>query len=314
MQTQAWRELYPFTSRYQTIGSLKYHYLDEGPDGLSSVQENGADTATDKIKETLLFVHGNPTWSFYWRNLMTHFRQKHRTVAVDHLGCGLSDKPQDYNYNLKTHIENLVEFIKELDLKDITLLVHDWGGAIGLGAATQLPDRFRRFVIFNTAAFPPPYFPWRIRACRFPILGNWALRGLNLFSRAALKMAICKQERLTPAIASGLLAPYDSWENRVAVQRFVQDIPTSPNQPTWQLLEKIERELSQFEQIPVCMVWGMKDWCFRAECLGRLSGIFPRSVVHPLPDAGHYLLEDAHEEIIPIVEQFLTRDSFIATQ
>lgn len=287
--SEDWRSLYPFTSHYLSLDALRYHYLDEG-DG-----------------SPLLMVHGNPTWSFYWRNLITAFRDQYRVVVPDHIGCGLSDKPQDYPYLLSQHIENLVRLIEHLDLTDITLLVHDWGGAIGLGAALQVPDRVTRIVLFNTGAYPPPFFPIRIRICRTPILGQWAVRKLNLFARAALRMAVNNRDCMTPAVRAGLLAPYDSWENRIAIYRFVADIPTRQQQPTWQRLADIESGLPTLADRPIMAIWGMKDWCFKPACLDLFLKAFPEATVHRLQDAGHYVIEDAHEQIVPLVKSFLSK-------
>ena len=289
--TADWCSLYPFTSHEMLLGAWRNHYLDEGPGGGSP--------------EPLVMVHGNPTWSFYFRNLILPFRDRYRVIVPDHLGCGLSDKPQDYPYCLATHTANLVQLIKHLDLSGITLLVHDWGGAIGLGAALQLPERVARLVLLNTGAFPPPFIPWRIRACRIPWLGTWAVRRLNLFARAALRMAVHKHSRMTPAVRAGLLAPYDSWEHRVAIDRFVADIPTGPGHPTWDVLADIERRLPSLADRPVQLVWGMRDWCFRPSCLERFLKLFPEAETHRLMDAGHYVVEDAHEQIVPLVQRFL---------
>jgi haloalkane dehalogenase len=285
--TADWRPLYPFVSHTLTLDSWRYHYLDEGSG------------------EPLLMVHGNPTWSFYWRNLILAFRDRHRVVVPDHMGCGWSDKPQAYPYCLSTHIANLVQLIEHLDLRAVTLLVHDWGGPIGLGAALRVPDRIARLVLFNTGAYPPPFLPWRLRVCRTPWLGRWAIRRLNLFARFALWMAVHKRERMTPEVRAGLLAPYDSWEHRVAIDRFVADIPATPRHPTWQVLEEIERGLGSLADRPVQMIWGMRDWCFRPECLDLLLKAFPAAEVERLADASHYVIEDAHERIIPLVETFL---------
>jgi haloalkane dehalogenase len=252
-------------------------------------------------------VHGNPTWSFYWRNLVTAFRGRRRVVAPDHIGCGMSDKPEDYPYQLAQHIDNLVRLIRRLDLGHITLVAHDWGGAIGLGAALAEPSRFASFVLLNTGAFPPPYVPWRIRACRTPLAGRWAVRGLNLFARAALRMAVCKPRRMTAAVRAGLLAPYDSWAHRVAIHRFVCDIPLTPRHPTWRTLADIEIGLTKLANRPVQLIWGARDWCFTEACLQRLLSIFPHAEAHRLEDAGHYVVEDAHEEIVPLVARFLQR-------
>ncbi|MCO6455859.1 MAG: alpha/beta fold hydrolase [Pirellulaceae bacterium] len=287
--TLDWTALYPFTSHTCRLDGQNYHYVDEGQG------------------QPLLMVHGNPTWSFYWRNLATEFRSSFRVVVPDHIGCGLSDKPQRYPYCLRQHIANLVALIEQLDLRHITLLVHDWGGAIGLGAALEVPDRISRLVLFNTGAFPPPFIPWRIRVCRTPLLGTLAVRGLNLFARAALTMATARPDRLTTAVRRGLLAPYDNWSHRVAIDRFVKDIPASPRHPTWATLERIERNLVQLADRPITICWGMRDWCFTEVCLQRFRRIFPHAEVHCFPEAGHYVVEDACERIVPIVRQFLAR-------
>lgn len=290
MATNDWKPLYPFTSHYLDLDGARCHYLDEG---------SGA---------PLLMVHGNPTWSFYWRNLVVAFRERHRVIVPDHIGCGLSDKPQEYPYRLEQHIGNLARLIEHLDLSRVTLLVHDWGGAIGLGAALRLPSRVARLVLFNTGAFPPPYIPFRIRMCRTPALGAWAVRGANLFARAALTMAVQHRERMTPAVRGGLLAPYDGWGNRVAIQRFVQDIPASDKHPTWRTLAELERGLPSLADRPALIIWGMRDWCFTPVCLERLQSSLPSAEVQRLEDAGHYVIEDAHERVIPLVSRFLERN------
>ena len=286
-----WRTLYPFASHTIPLDGVRMHYVDEG------------------AGRPLVMVHGNPTWSFYWRRLITHFRTRYRVVAIDHIGCGLSDKPEPYPYTLRQHTENLVAVLDRLALRDATLVAHDWGGAIGLGAAVARPERFRSFVLFNTAAFPPPFIPWRIRACRIPWLGRWGVRRLNLFARAALRMAVAKPERMTAAVQAGLLAPYDSWAHRVAIDRFVQDIPNSPRHPTWTTLAELEQALPSLTPCRCQMIWGMRDWCFRPSCLDRLLQSFPQAEAHRFADASHYVVEDAHERIIPLMEAFLEREA-----
>lgn len=285
--TEHWKSLYPFASHHLDLQGLRYHYLDEG---------SGS---------PLVMVHGNPTWSFYWRNLVTAFRPQFRVVVPDHMGCGLSDKPQDYPYCLDQHIDNLTQLVERLDLRGLTLLAHDWGGAIGLGMALRVPDRVARLVLFNTGAFPPPSIPWRIRVCRTPGLGPLAVRGGNLFARAALTMAVEHGERMTPAVRAGLLAPYDSWAHRIAILRFVQDIPTSTRQRTWQTLAELERGLPSLADRPCLLVWGMRDWCFTPRCLERFQSLLPSAGVRRIEDAGHYVIEDAHERIVPWVAEFL---------
>jgi haloalkane dehalogenase len=284
-----WRDLYPFDSHFIELGGHRLHYVDEGRG------------------EPLLFVHGNPTWSFYWRNLIVGLRGTYRCVAVDHMGCGLSDKPQIYGYTLASRIDDLCTVVERLDLSGVTLVAHDWGGAISLGAVERMPGRFGRIILFNTGAYPPPFVPWRIAVCRTPVLGTLAVRGLNAFARAALTMAVEKRERMTADVCAGLLAPYDNWASRVAIDRFVRDIPFTPRHPTWQLLETIESGLDGLANLPIALIWGVRDWCFRPECLGRFVQHWPHAEIHQLEDCGHYVVEDAHERIVPIMAAFLEK-------
>lgn len=285
-----WKALYPFQSKFLEIPQsetstdrLRLHYVETG------------DPAAE---HTVLCVHGNPTWSFTYREVLKQLSDEARVIAVDHIGCGLSDKPQRYNYCLEQHVGNLARLIEQLDLHNVTLLIHDWGGAIGFGAALRQPSRISRFVVLNTAAFPPPYVPWRIAACRIPWVGNAAMRGMNLFARAASSMTLNRLTHLEPAVAAGLIAPYDNWNNRVAIARFVQDIPSRKRQATWDVLTRIEQGLSLFAEHPTRLVWGMKDWCFRPECLERLQQRLPQASVRKLDDVGHYVMEEAASEVI----------------
>ncbi|QDS88168.1 Haloalkane dehalogenase [Rosistilla ulvae] len=287
---QNWQNEYPFTSRWHEADGHRYHFISEG--------------AGD---QTILAVHGNPTWSFYWRNAVQRFRDTHRVVAVDHIGCGLSDKPQDYDYCLETHAANLGRLIEAEDLRRITLLAHDWGGAIGLLALTKHVDRFERIILLNTAAFPPPYVPWRIGVLRCPVLGSFAIRGLNAFAGPAVTMAMSRQS-LSPAARAGLLAPYKNWADRVAIDGFVRDIPMSPSHRTWRSLENLEAALPGLSHLPAMFVWGMKDWCFRPECMDRLQKSMPHAQTVPIDDAGHYVMEDAPEQVLGAIDQFLNRE------
>ncbi len=284
----SWRALYPFRSHYFEVNpGVRMHYVDEG---------EGA---------PVLMVHGNPTWSFYFRRLVLGLRRRHRCVVPDHIGCGLSDKPGDYTYRLQRHVENLEKLVSQLDLRGMTLVLHDWGGAIGMAMARRHADRIKRIVILNTAAFPSPRIPRRIAACRIPLFGAVAIRGFNLFSRAALRMAVAHPERMTPRTVQGYLHPYNSWRNRIAVLRFVQDIPMSSDHPSYSLLAQTGADLTRFRNLPVLICWGGRDFCFDDSFLETWRETFPAAEVHRFADAGHYVLEDAHETILPIVSRFL---------
>lgn len=289
-----WRCEYPFQSHFMELDGHRIHYVDEGP---------GEDSGGDPV----LMVHGNPTWSFYWRHLVSSLSVDRRTVAIDHLGCGLSDKPADYDYCLQSHVDNLCHLVDRLNLNRVTLMAHDWGGAIGMGTLLARQERFKKIVLFNTAAFPPPFIPFRIRVCRWPLIGKIGVQGLNMFARAATFMATERPGGLPSTVAEGLLAPYDSWQNRIAIYQFVKDIPLSRRHRTWQLLEQIEAGLEQVADWPILMMWGMKDWCFRPECLDRLNQHWPAAEVHRINSAGHYVIEDAAERVDQTVREFLLR-------
>jgi pimeloyl-ACP methyl ester carboxylesterase len=286
---------YPFAPHWLDVGGVRMHYVDEG------------------VGETLLFVHGNPTWSFAWRAFIRELSQHSRCIAVDHIGCGKSDKPQAWEYTLDRHIRHLVQLIDDLRLTNITLVGHDWGGCIGMGAAVERPHQFSRFVLMNTAAFRSSRLPLRIAACRIPLLGALAVRGLNGFSRAALSMAVAQPKRFSPAARAGYLAPYDNWKNRIAVHRFVQDIPRDASHPSYARLVRVEEGLSQFQSRPMLLPWGERDWCFTPEFRKEFERRFPQAESFAIPDAGHYLFEDAPELVIARIQQFLEAHPLITS-
>jgi haloalkane dehalogenase len=284
------RAQYPWTGSYLDVPGGRLHYLDEGPrDG-----------------KPLLFLHGNPTWSFYWRNLIKGLSDRYRCVAPDHLGHGMSDKPPEWSYRLADHVDNVVRLIDRLDLRDITLVVHDWGGAIGTGAALARPDRVTRLVLFNTGAFQGPV-PGEIRMCRVPLLGPLIVRGANGFLRAGLFRATENRANFQGAISAGYLAPYRGWGNRIGHLRFVQDIPIEADHPTRGTIADMESRLHELRGRPTLIAWGMKDWCFTPAFLARWRAELPDAEVVEYPDAGHWVVEDAKDQILPLVRSFLER-------
>jgi haloalkane dehalogenase len=286
----ACQALYPFESHWLDLGGVRYHYLDEGQGGRPSI----------------VMLHGNPTWSFYYRDLVPPLSQDYRVVVPDHVGCGLSDKPQDYDYCLAQHIANLERLVEALELRDLTLVLHDWGGAIGMGYAARHPENVSRLVVLNAAAFYQPGLPMRIKLCRLPLLGELLLRRLNAFARLALPWATYHSERLTPAVRAGYLAPYDSWQNRIAILRFVRDIPLERNHPTRQILDQIESNLYLLAQHPMLILWGARDFVFTVEgYLTEWQARFPFAETRVIPDAGHYVVEDAHDRIASWIAEFV---------
>lgn len=289
-RTTSWAAEYPFEPQSFTLaGDVRMSYVDEGP----------------KDAPALVFFHGNPTWSFYWRNLIKHFRGTFRCVAMDHVGCGLSDKPQDYRYTLAQRIEDAAALIESLGLRNATLVVHDWGGAIGFGVAERFPELFDRFIVFNTAAFRSPRIPFSIDICRIPGFGSLAVRGLNAFVEVAQLRAIHDRTKLAGPIRDAYVGPYNSWANRVAIHGFVKDIPMKPSHPTYATLKGVEDGLAQFKGRPMLIVWGDDDFCFDASFRREWEHRFPDATVHALTDASHYVVEDAIDQIIGWADEFL---------
>lgn len=275
---------YPFRSNFLNLDGHNLHYVDEGQG------------------KPILMLHGNPTWSFYYRNLVQMFSQTNRTIVPDHMGCGMSDKPQDYEYSLETHIQNTYKLIKFLGLQKIILIVHDWGGAIGFGLVTRYPELFDRIVILNTAAYPSPHIPQRINLLRQGKFGEWLTRKLNLFAWPATFMTT--EKKLPRAIKEGYLLPYDSWDNRIAVARFVQDIPMEKDHKSYHTLAEIESRLKTLPH-PKLILWGGKDFCFNHHFFEKWVEIYPNAEAHWFAKAGHYVLEDALPEVSDRIKEFI---------
>jgi cis-3-alkyl-4-acyloxetan-2-one decarboxylase len=283
------RELYPWSGHtLETADGHLQHYLDHGSG------------------PTLLMVHGNPTWSFYYRDLVHGLCAEHRCVVPDHLGCGLSDKPARWGYRIPDHVDNLCALIEALDLRDITLVVHDWGGAIGYAAAIRMPSRFRRFVVFNTGAFLLP-LPFSLRALRIPGYGHGVVQGLNGFLRLGMRFAVGHADRFQGAVRQGYFAPYGSWAERQVIRRFIEEIPIEADHPNRALLQILDQGLPTLLGHPHLVVWGLRDWIFHPGYLAGWRERLPQGEFHVLEDCSHWVVEEASERILPLMRDFLGR-------
>lgn len=284
--------LYPFEGKIFNRDGLRTHYIDEGRG------------------EPVVMLHGNPTWSFYYRALVTALRTEYRTIAPDHIGMGLSDKPGDdrYSYRLSSRVDDLTALLESLGIRSgITLVVHDWGGMIGMGYAARYPERIARIVLMNTAAFhlpPGMRLPTSLRLVRDTALGALAVRGANAFCRAAARVG-CVRRPLTRELRDAYCAPYNSWAARIATLRFVQDIPLHPRDPSYDLVSHVEAGLAHFRATPVLICWGDRDFVFTPRVLASWRERWPHADVRRFSDCGHYVLEDAGEEICAAVRAFL---------
>ena len=290
------RDIYPFKHNFTRINGYQMHYVDEGQG------------------QTILMVHGNPTWSFYYRRLISHFSKEYRVVVPDHIGYGYSDKPTKYHYTVGNQIKNITAFIEKLDLKNIILVCHDWGGAFGTGYAIDHPENIKKIVYMNTGAFSIPeeilkHHPWQMNIVRIPLLGPVLVRAFNAFSQFAFLWAITRKERRTRKVKKGLIAPYNNWKNRVAVLKAVQDIPLSEKVASFDVMNRMEENLKILKDKPIMVFWGLKDFVFTTPVLHKWQEFFPNMKYKQYEDAGHYVLEDAYERIIPEMDKFLKNHS-----
>ncbi|MEZ4527481.1 MAG: alpha/beta fold hydrolase [Desulfobacterales bacterium] len=288
------RHCYPFRSCFLKIRGMDYHYADEG------------------WGEPIVMIHGNPTWSFYFRHMIRELSPFYRVIAPDHMGCGLSDKPdaREYDFRLKSRVEDLESLLDHLEIKKkITLMVHDWGGMIGMIYALRHPERISRLIVTNTAGFFPPgkkRLPLRLRLLRNVVpFAVPAVLGLNLFAAAALHMAPGK--KLSPEIKQGLLAPYNCPRNRLATLKFVQDIPVHPTDFSYNLVRWADENLGRLAHLPMLICWGGRDFVFDADYFAEWTRRFPHAESRFFPDAGHYLLEDKAAEVTVLVKDFLKK-------
>ncbi len=287
-------DLYPFASHWLTIDGHRMHYLDEGP----------------RDAPVMLMLHGNPTWSFYYRNLVLRLRDRYRCIVPDHIGCGLSDKPDDadYDYHLGRRINDLDALVRATvgDEAPLSLIVHDWGGMIGFGWATSRAQRIERCVILNTAAFPLPAdkrFPFALWLAGRTRLGAVLVRGMNAFSAMAARIAFKKP--VSKAVRAAYTGPYNSWRNRIATVRFVQDIPLKPGDRGYDLVAGTAARLHRFATTPALLVWGLKDFVFDQSFYRDWQHYLPDAQRYPLSDCGHYVLEDGGEALLDRIEAFL---------
>ena len=285
---------YPFTPRRIAIRpGIGLSYLDEGPrDG-----------------EIVVMLHGNPSWSFYWRHLVAGLSDRYRCIVPDHVGMGLSDRPGDdaYTYTLQSRIDDLATLLGALDIRGpVTLAVHDWGGMIGFGWALSHLPQVKRLVILNTAAFPLPAakaMPWQLSLGRDSRVGGFLIRAFNLFARGAAWLGT--QRRLPAAVRRAYIAPYHGWRNAISTLRFMQDIPLRDGDAAWPLVAEAGRRLHEFADRPAFIGWGLRDFVFDRHCLEGFTVALPEAAVHAFEDANHYVLEDKHEVLVPRIREFL---------
>ncbi|WP_434931498.1 alpha/beta fold hydrolase [Shewanella sp. HL-SH5] len=293
--TEQLQSLLPFESHFLDRNGHQLHYINEG---------NG---------EPVVMVHGNPSWCYYFRNLVSALSANHQCIVPDHIGCGISDKPNDpdYDYTLNNRIDDLEALLDSLGItENITLVCHDWGGMIGTGFAARHPERIKRLVYLNTAAFHLPQskpFPWALWICRETLLGTLLVRGLNAFSSAASYVGV-KRKPMDKAVREAYVAPFNSWKNRISTIRFVQDIPLKPGDRNFDLVTDIGDSLVKFTDVPTLICFGLQDFVFDKHFLAEWRVRMPHAEVHEFTDCGHYILEDASDDVIELIQGFIKQN------
>jgi haloalkane dehalogenase len=282
------RQEYPFDSHFYQVPAGRLHYVDEGSG------------------PAVVMVHGNPTWSYLYRHLIKWLRPEHRCIAMDHIGFGLSDKPRDWSYLPSDHAANLTALIDGLGLKDITLVVQDWGGPIGLSYAAAHPENVARLIIMNTWAWPVNRDWYYIAFSGFvggPV-GRWLIRRYNFFARSVMRQAFGDKRKLTPAAHEHYLRALPTAEARKGSYVFPRQIVKAT---PW--LDQIWSNIPVLKEKPTLIVWGMKDIAFREKELKRWESAFPAARTMRLTSVGHFVQEEAPDELAAAVVPFLQESS-----
>ena len=274
-------ELFPFQSRWLDSSVGRIHYIDEG------------------VGKPILFLHGNPTWSFLYRGIVVRLRRRFRCVALDLPGFGLSEHPEDYGYTPREHAGVVRELIRHLDLRDLTIMGHDWGGPIGMRVALDEIARLRALVMGNTWYWPADR--WSMRAFAY------------LMSSAPMQHLVLERnffvERLIPAGTKHRLAPevMDHYRDVLPTARSrvgVAELPRQILDSTFWLGEIAHAVPRVLRNVPLLLTWGVHDLAFTPRLMDRFRADFALARVRRL-DARHYIQEDAPREISEAIEEFL---------
>ncbi len=287
---------WPYEPKYFETPDGRMHYIDEGP----------------RDARPVVMVHGNPSWGYLYRNFVGPVVDAgYRVVVPDHLGMGRSDKPDRRSvYTIPKHAARFVALMDSLGLEDATVVCQDWGGPIGLSWPAKRPRNVRSLYIMNTGARPADpgtKLPKVLTRMRAPIVGELAIKGAHLFVRFGLFKAL-RKDRLTPQLKEAYLAPHPTYKSRTAVLEFPRQIPDGPDHPVSQYLREVHDGLMVFKDRPVAFAWGKHDIVFRPKYYEmKWKPDFPDAPILWLDRAGHFLQEDAPEEIVPNLIEFLKR-------
>jgi haloalkane dehalogenase len=281
----AWlsEDLFPFADRYADIDGARVHYVDEGSG------------------PPLLLLHGNPTWSFLYRDIIAGLRDRFRCIAPDYPGFGLSVAPPGYGYTPAEHAKVIEALLLRLDLTDVTLMVQDWGGPIGFAVAARQPDRFAAFVIGNTWAWPKfdPGTQLFARVLGGPI-GGYLIRHRNFFVERIIPLGV-RRKKLPEAVMAAYRGPFPTPRSRQPVHVFPREILGSKA-----FLTGVAAALPGLADRPALIVWADQDVAFRDAERRRWEATFPDHHTVILEGAGHYLQEDAAADVVAAISDWHT--------
>ncbi len=268
-------KLLPYQSNYISVAGYKMHYLDEG------------------IGPVVLLLHGNPTWCFYYRNLLERLKSEFRVIVPDFIGMGLSERPKNAHFRASKRIDHIDEFVEKLGLNKYSLVMHDWGGSIGTGHAVRFPERIEKLVYLNTTLTETESLPLLIKTAASPIIGKYLTRSSKRFLKFTTKLGVAK--KLPKDVVKGYYYPYKTRNSRNAIWDFVADIPFDSTHPSYTSMLELAKGIPKLQHIPTLIVWGLKDPCFHREMLNKVAEHFPHAEIVEIPNASHLVLEDAPE-------------------
>lgn len=279
------------TSQVKLVGGYRMHYLDEGSGPV------------------VVMVHGNPTWCYFYRNLVKALRDSFRVIVPDHLGCGLSERTPGQFFRARDRVNHLDELLNQLGVKEFSLVMHDWGGSIGTALAQRRLHDVQKLVYFNTTLGEIEELPRIIRLAASPFIGEILTKYTKTFLR--LTTSIGAYRTVPDEVKRGYYAPYETSFARQAIWDFVSDIPFFSAHPSFGQKLNLEQGLAELAQKPVKIMWGLKDPCFHPGFLRKMKGYFPRADIEELPQAAHLVLEDEPEHIAASVRTFLQQSQTV---
>ena len=274
-------KVFPFKRNWFERSSIRIHYVDEG-------QGN-----------PIVMFHACPMWSFAYRNLIRDLSADHRVIAFDLPGFGLSTAEKHFDFTLNGYINITETFLEALEIEKATLVLHGWGGTVGMGYAVRHPRNIRSLIILNTLSFTPGSIPLRLRICRIPWLGAKLVVNLNLL--------LLGNRHHSKEIADAYDYPYRSHHSRYPLYRFVEDFPSVPESDSAQRIMEIEAGLWMFRTTPALILWAMRDWLYTPRQLKWWQRYLPGAEVHCLDRAGRYIQEDAPEELYRYIRDFFNK-------